>query len=340
MRYEGNYYMHDRRLALLDNTLDNPVDDTAGASGSDTCPTVVKTFVNRDTCRSASTCEPAAYSSALFTLTAASLHAFFTHLGRYVYYIDGLRLEAPDDDSPCSGTPSRWSRADGGCASDTSLDSASRDALEAALRNATDANTLVRDVAASCSAGASAVGARLTVDSDCWTHVHIDSFSVFDFTYWTLEHPGTSDATKGNRQNPIRAFASSGGVALTYPSSHLMSDWRKYQTLNGRGHGYFEPIGRLGDTIDFKDLPSTLQSAGLAASLGASAGGGGGGVGGTEACGSPGEVANLPVSGNVYYVFQSYENPIYSNRKLEASDGYQRTHSSSTPPKAGAGPFA
>ena len=56
-------------------------------------------------------------------------------------------------------------------------------------------------------------------------------------------------------------------------------------------------LGRLGDTINFKDLPSNVQTTNMASLVGA--------LGtrlndGFEACGSPGEVANDPTLGWKY----------------------------------------
>ena len=62
-------------------------------------------------------------------------------------------------------------------------------------------------------------------------------------------------------------------------------------------------IGRLGDTVNFADLPAELQTPEMAAFVGA--------VGtpeydGTEACGSPGEVASAPVLGNIFPLYSGY----------------------------------
>ena len=59
----------------------------------------------------------------------------------------------------------------------------------------------------------------------------------------------------------------------------------------------FAYVGRLGDTVDFNALPTSAQSTQMAEELGA--------VpvstsGGAEACGSPGEVANVPSLGHLY----------------------------------------
>lgn len=314
MSYGGTYYRYDKRLALLTNSLASPANDVTGASELMACPTAPKTFVNTASCVSATTCAPTAYSSRVIQLNASTLRLFYTHAGRVMYDVAGLRLEAPEDRDPCGGVTTRWQRSDGSCPSDTGLDSDSRTAIVGALQNATASkNPDVRDIIVSCSS-ASAKGARLSIGSDCWQHVHHDLRSVFDFTLWVKEHPGSSDASKANRRNPIEAFAAAGGTTLTFPSHHLMSDWAKYRS-KASSRMYFTYVGRLGDQVDFKTLPSFMQSPELATVFGAMSSGGGSPT--REACGSPGESANDPAFGNVYELLQSYEKLSFSDRKLE-----------------------
>ena len=58
-------------------------------------------------------------------------------------------------------------------------------------------------------------------------------------------------------------------------------------------------LGRLGDEVSFSRLPRDLQTAELAELVGATVVGGGD-WDGSEACGSPGEVANDPSRGHHY----------------------------------------
>ena len=69
VRYGTEYYMHDPRLLLLENTLDSPTDRSEHAQqNAQKCPTVVKTFLNAGTCRRQPTCAPISFSSARFDL--------------------------------------------------------------------------------------------------------------------------------------------------------------------------------------------------------------------------------------------------------------------------------
>ena len=132
--------------------------------------------------------------------------------------------------------------------------------------------------------GASAVAAKITVGDACWEHVHMDTFNVYDFSYWPASHPGGAYA--------ITQFASGGGVTLLYPTSHDMFRWKQHKSN-------LVYVGRWGDAVDFQYLPSALQLPQLAPLLGSSV---------TtpdavfEACGSPGEVANQP-GRNLYNMF-------------------------------------
>lgn len=85
---------------------------------------------------------------------------------------------------------------------------------------------------------------------------------------------------------PIRRFAEASDAFLRFPSSHSMSRWRSYSTQSR-----IPTLGRLGDTVDFPDLPESVQTVAMANEVGALVELG---DSSTESCGSPGEVANQP----------------------------------------------
>ena len=128
LRHGGTYYQHDMRLRTLDNTVSAPYNhssvDVALRTSDLSCPTVTKSFVNQGTCTRAPTCAPLSYTSAPLVLNHTSLRRFYevrvlrafqpyterhadqrfgrpvTQIaGKYVYAIDGLKLES------VSGTP-------------------------------------------------------------------------------------------------------------------------------------------------------------------------------------------------------------------------------------------
>jgi hypothetical protein len=120
------------------------------------------------------------------------------------------------------------------------------------------------------------------VDGKCYTTVHPDEGDVYDFSQWAqggkTGHPGN---TAG--YNPIMKFANNGQIRLTFPNSHPMSRWN----LNKSNLVY---VGRLGDDVDFIDLPTNLKTDDVASALGLNIPREEGS--GLIVCGSRGEVRN------------------------------------------------
>ena len=84
-----------------------------------------------------------------------------------------------------------------------------------------------------------AVGARLTVDTsaaggagpECFEHAHADLHSVYDFSWWAVNHAGNEDVFRAGRANPIAQWAErDGATALPYPASHGMDRWSGYKS--------------------------------------------------------------------------------------------------------------
>jgi hypothetical protein len=319
---------------------------TAGnANGG--CPAVAKNFLNKDSCVRRSSCSPPQFSSAPIPLNTSTLLLWYRLSGTHVHYVTGLRLEDEYAVSPCTGT-SRWKRAEGGgdCGTGgnndaaTPLDTATKATLTAVLAavGGTDANPFVRDITdpvdhaaapagATCAAtlnGVSTVGARVSVDGECWEHVHPHTYNVYDFSTWTLDHDGNNVALKAGRPNPIIRFALGGRADLAYPLHHPMARWsksltNKFKSLKGTHLG-----GRLGDTVSFSALPTSVQTPEMARRFGAlsnapaaaEATGALGGDSMLESCGSPGEVANLNTFGHQYHMQLHPEEQIYRNQEL------------------------
>ena len=134
--YEGAHYRHDPRLRTLDNTLAAPATASEAATYPAACPTVAKTIFNQAGCVMADTCAATHFSSAPFVLDADRIKQFYSVGGKYVYYVDGLRLEDEFEESPCDA-PSRWRRVGDSCASPTALDAETLASLAAAFAAAT-----------------------------------------------------------------------------------------------------------------------------------------------------------------------------------------------------------
>ena len=121
----------------------------------------------------------------------------------------------------------------------TALDASADAGVNAQLRD-----VHVRGTGLPCSDPA-ALGSviRDAAGGSCWQHVHPRTGNVYDFTTWVDTHPGGAAA--------IRSFA--GDDTLRFPSGHAMSRW----SLHERG---FPLLGRLGDAVDFAQLPYSVQS--------------------------------------------------------------------------------
>ena len=303
MRAGAVWYALDRRIEWLQNDLDAPAALGATSQQLDgyraMCPTAPKTFLNRAGCVRSATCAPIRYTSAPLVLNASTSRLYYEEAGSLVYQIRSLRLEENYDSNPCdAGARTRWLRSDGACTADTPLDSTTRQTIVDALTGSRDPNPHVRDVTVAspasggCAAslnGVSAFGARLTVGGSCWRHTHPHEGNMYEYSYWRLAHPGNDQFPES--QNPIEGPAKRGEFILDFPSSHNMDErWLKQL----RNLAY---LGRVGDVVDFQDLPAAAQSTEVAVWLGA--------IGtvdddGTEACGSPGEVANVPTLSHRY----------------------------------------
>ncbi|CAK0790463.1 unnamed protein product [Prorocentrum cordatum] len=278
--HDGQYYLSDPRLELLQNDLASP----SGGGLNTRCRAVTRTFLNEGSCQLRTACGAVEVEGsrppASFALNATTFQFFLGSAERYVYAVTGLT----DAETPC-GRRSRWRLLD--CGSEdctaTALSATEADATAAAL--ALEEGHL-RDVYVHCeSAGAVPAGAVVVSGSGYFLHVHSNEYNVYDFTDWVNAHPG------GTEQ--IMRWAS-GDFQLEFPASHAMSRWVSAQSS-------LHYIGRLGDTVDFEVLPVGLQAAWTV---------------GYESCGSPGEVANDPSLGHHFSLYTDF-NAGYTDTNYE-----------------------
>ena len=59
------------------------------------------------------------------------------------------------------------------------------------------------------------MGAKLTISGACWQHVHPHDGSVYDFSYWRIQHPGNEQFSAA--ANPIAARAKAGAFSISFP---------------------------------------------------------------------------------------------------------------------------
>jgi uncharacterized protein (DUF1800 family) len=324
LQHNNVFYKHDVRVLLYD-----------GSHGNSTgfCPRwrgPKKTSFNAHTCVRRPECKTPLQYSGKITLDKATLRNMYTSsAARFVYAVDGLRMEpyvagGTSAVSPCPKgrtlTVSRWRKAKGACASPTALDNATAASIVKAMQVSKDANPIVRDIkvtgpCTTANNGVSIIGANVTYNGDCWTHVHPETLNVVDFTYFTVAHEwrtnqGHTVGSKLPRRftkdemmlnlEPISLVATRDkSVIMPFPPSHPMDEWR-VSVSHARSkdpNNKVNLIGKLGDTIDFNKLHLSFQTADFAKLCGVKMVGGGT-YDGAEYCGSPGEGANEPKLGH------------------------------------------
>jgi len=331
---DGSMWVFDPRLILESNTVESPLVDGGGAVSLETadktkCSNVPRTFLNEDSCvlsTEASACNVGISVDATFELNDDNIKQINALTERYVYAIEGLVVNGTNHFC----TPnfrSRWLKdADQECVDPTALENNTRTTVtDLLLQNADDSNPFVRDVifpgdgSLTCEDNPP-LGTKIQVGNDCWTHVHSDYLSVYDMTYWTLPdtHPGNANALKRGAENPIKKWMDSKDSArLVFPSSHPLTGTNMTDPMTGRPfifeedhpilrwevhHVKFNYVGRFGDSIDFKDLPTGLRTAEVGEHYGATFNVGSSNV---LVCGSPGEIANDPSLGTLFDVTAS-----------------------------------
>ena len=136
------FYKHDPRLRLLENTLDSPADisvarDT-GVFGHSTaeakCPLVRPNFLNENKCvrHTEGTCSPLEFTSDKeVELNRANLRLWYTTSNKHVLAIEGL---APESSACTPNLRSRWHLVSGKCKGGPSLDADTKKTLVRALR--------------------------------------------------------------------------------------------------------------------------------------------------------------------------------------------------------------
>lgn len=178
------------------------------------------------------------------------------------------------------------------------LDSATVASIVEAI-NTTDLNNEhVRDVRVqpnsrvpcTASRGAATVGVMVVVGDECWQHVHHDEYDVRDVSAYGMRYRGSTATSM-----PFMEAAIAGSSYLTWPSS--MDRWSAEQRL-------LPYLGRFGDSVDFATLPDEVRTLAMADYFGVDAAAVD--MRGSEACGSPGEVANDPSKDHRFEVTQQY----------------------------------
>jgi cullin-associated NEDD8-dissociated protein 1 len=242
-----------------------------------------KTFLNEDNCFPQRLQAPIQFRSAIFNLTHANLQKFYELSNVYAYFVTGLQTNV----GPCISQVARFLRESKTCTNPVNM-TADVQVLKSFIE-ASDSGRIVVDINANKDSRCIGLkaGIEIQVENTCWTHVHEDLYSVFDFSSWIKKHPGGQQA--------IKQFSQSGTFQLIFPHVDEMFKWN-----TNRDELPF--LGVLGSAVDFLDLPSEVQQFEIAQYLGAvtpkSLE-----VSYSENCGSFGEIENNPAFGSPF-VFQ------------------------------------
>lgn len=300
-RANGIVFQHERRLHLIDNTLESP----ASGYQLNHCPRAPKTFLNKKYCVvGGKGCNPKKYRRRQIQWTLAAIGAFHRLSGLYVYRLVNLRLDRVGN--PCQTRKSRWMRVPD-CALSPGLDDITQDLIihliEAAVGDP------IRDInipAGSHCNGVNLKGATVEAGGLCYRHVHPDELNIYDFTRWALlgAHPGNVDQLNKANVNAITKFVEQlGSLDLRYPVGHPMVRW------DTASRDVIKLLGVFGGFSDFADLPPEVQTDEVASFLGSEA------IPSREdaleeRCGSPGEVANDPNLGNRFPFAQTRQDEV------------------------------
>eukprot|EP00928_Gymnodinium_smaydae_P027006 TRINITY_DN2102_c0_g1_i1.p1 TRINITY_DN2102_c0_g1~~TRINITY_DN2102_c0_g1_i1.p1 ORF type:complete len:1927 (+),score=287.17 TRINITY_DN2102_c0_g1_i1:97-5877(+) len=270
----GKVYREDLRMVLQENTVERPSILYEGVSAP-------RNRFNELHCRLESGCADDVNGLSV-DLNVSTLQKFFELSGRYVYTVTALRTSA----SPC-GRLARWKllECDKEDCSTTRMSGEDQQRVTESLEAQTG---WLRDAFINCQNVPD--GAVVSVPSSGYfRHVHIMSHNVYDFTEWVGAHPGG--------QEQIKQWAGK-GFELIFPWHHDMDRFERSTT-----QGILRLVGRKGDSVEYADLPPTLQTEDIARWMR-------GGASDEECaelveiCGSPGEVANEPTLGNRFHFLQ------------------------------------
>lgn len=238
---DGTYVLFDPRMEMQENTVAHPEPDGGGliktlTAGATKCANAPRTFLNEDSCvlsYSATACGSTTAPDLQIELNAENIGVLHDLTGQYVYAILGLPVvDAGGEklEKPCiPGLRSRWEIKAAGECSATTLGSNTNSSLVKLLHASSDPNMFIRDInfpasGYTCdSSDDGIVEIEIIIGSQCFKRVHPEHMSVFDFTYWTLNHthPGNMVAMMEGESNPIKKWRDEDASAfLIFPSYH------------------------------------------------------------------------------------------------------------------------
>jgi uncharacterized protein (DUF1501 family)/uncharacterized protein (DUF1800 family) len=305
--FQGEYYIHDPRWSIYDNTVETPKPDGGGAIQRQVdavvqrpaffrtqCGNVEMNFINEESCylnTARGVCSvneetdkgSLVQSRVELSQSNFGLYYRFTNGARLIYTVTGLRQDEPGlpYDPPCTpSTKSRWiPKNNANQCSQGSPGTTTSSTFARLLGASDDTNPSVRDIFTPAfgdicdNVDLEKFDLQVLMGDECWQNVHQDHLQVFDFTPWVDEHPGG--------RTPILRFTES-NFMLEFPDWHAMSRWHE------DGRDFRTSVGRLGDTVQLSLPAAAVDFIGAEVVGGDSSQRTPSGV----VCGSPDEVGN------------------------------------------------
>jgi cullin-associated NEDD8-dissociated protein 1 len=286
-RLTGIWYRYHPRLRLIDNTIEKPALPSKVFRDPVWNPSAPKDFLNENSCIPTRAQGITQFKSQRFALNSTVLRNFYQRSGVYAYYMTGLLPNA----GPCQSQRARFIRSSDLCSGSVNSTNPGYAYLSQLIQNKANglrAEAFVVDVdtLSSSTCSSFSAGIKLKIGTTCWTHVHSDFHSVFDFTAFADMHGGSAASILGKAQ--------SGLVEMRFP--------HQGDAMCGEASGCWDNsrsklayMGIFGYEIDFLNLPNEARQFGIASYLGAISSKN---VVYYERCGSAGEVQNDPSKGN------------------------------------------
>jgi len=281
---DGNWLAFDPRINLIDNSLDNVSRGKDSQNKFDaSCSDVPRTFLNEDSCYFSTemgACGRSSIPDIAIPLTAESIAKLQNHTNVHIYALSGLVPYA----SPCkSDQRSRWKQVDASnCASSptTFTNMETHNTLQRLLIDAE--GSVLKDITftsqdnATCDVQDTVPSSKKRIlvqaESMCWELAHPDYNEVYDMTFWMTE-------------NEVKLYHYGNFAVNNSAFLDLSDNLTQWETKKHMYH----LLGRLENSVSFRDLPSNLQLESVQNEFEV------GGVNQMNAiviCGSPGEIKN------------------------------------------------
>lgn len=312
---DGTWLQFDPHVDVEENTVENPLPDGGGMRSLITneisqCSNVRRNMFNEHGCvlsKEPTSCAGTYNTRSIpITLNADSIDAIYNITGLYLFIVYSIPLtgDNPDAEIPSPCKPGQHTRWQFNPASDcqgesaqftlTTLDPATETAIRNLIENTKDWNPVVFDTytpseGLTCHPDDMDILGRVNILSSdgtqCYIRTHPDNYNIFDMTDCT--HPENPCGFTSWRNPIVRKKEGTQPIYFNYRAVD--------QPFWDSSRHHLKKIGRLTDTVMFRDLSNEMRLDEVAKYFGALQSSGGEGV---VVCGSRNEVSNDPSLGS------------------------------------------